>query len=73
MINTEQYKDDRGLYNMTLEQVESADYSDLYAICCYCNYQGGWTSGTKDLVIKEVSRRQKEMIKSLSQSKRSSV
>ena len=71
MINTEQYKDNRGLYNMTLEQVEAADYNDLYAICCYCNYQGGWTLGTKNLIVKEISRRQKEKIRSLIQSKRS--
>tara|TARA_R110000796_G_scaffold203717_1_gene319981 strand:- start:12 stop:239 length:228 start_codon:yes stop_codon:yes gene_type:complete len=62
-MNTAQYKDERGLYNMTKEQVRSADYSELNAICCSCNAQGGWTVGTKDLVILELARRQREMIR----------
>jgi len=62
-MNTAQYKDERGLYNMTQEQVESADYSELNAICCSCNAQGGWTVGTRDRVIRELARRQREMIR----------
>ena len=61
-MNTAQYKDERGLYNMTQEQVESAEYHELNAICCSCNAQGGWTIGTKSLVIKELARRSREII-----------
>jgi len=62
-MNTKQYKDERGLYNMTQEQVESADYSELNAICCSCTAQGGWTVGTRDRVIRELARRQRQMIR----------
>ena len=61
-MNTNQYKDSRGLYNMTQEQVLAADYNELNAICCYCNYQGGWTNGTKTLIIKELARRSREIV-----------
>ena len=61
-MNTTQYKDDRGLYNMTTQQVREAEYNELYAICCSCNYQGGWTTGTRSLILKELARRQRVLI-----------
>ena len=71
-MNTKQYKDSRGLYNMTQSQVENAEYNELNAICCSCNYEGGWTTGTRDLVIKELAKRQRALIENLSNSYNSS-
>ena len=63
-MNTSQYKDSRGLYNMTKQQITDTSSNVLKAIYCYCNYQGGWTVGTRDLITKEIARRQRSLIES---------
>ena len=61
-MNTAQYLDKRGLYNMTKDQVEAASTNTLKSIYCYCNHQGGWTVGTRDLISSEIASRHRALI-----------